>query len=147
MESIHIPSGWRSLDDLMAWEAGRAYVLRQLDRHSSAVQPDHEFHSSRTSGDPSCYWVYSDGSLWFVNNAEDDVWGYYRDFIENTLLDGLRFRKGLCWNGHEYQASDYFADPWLIDDMDRQLLLLYCDGDDGAARALVCKHRTATHGD
>ena len=147
MTTIHIPSAWDNLDNLMTCEAGRAYVLRQLDRDSSAIPPDHEFHSSRTSGDPSCCRVYSDGSLWFVNNAEDEVWSDYRDFVQDSMLKGLRFTKGLCWTEEEYAAADYFSNPWLIDDMDKQLLLLSCDGDDEAARDLVWKSATATQGD
>lgn len=145
MTTIHIPSAWDSIDNLMTCEAGRAYVLRQLDDQSNAIPPEYEFHSSRTSGDPSCYRVYSDDSLWLANNAEDEVWSDYRDFVQDSLLKGLHWT--LCWTQEEREAADYHSNPWLIDDMDKQLLLLSCDGDEDAAHALVGRARTASQGE
>ena len=139
---LRLPANYYRFDDLLTMEAGQAYLLNQLDRTSCALPPEHAFHSSRTNCDPSRYEIYDDGSLWFVNNAQDEVWADYRDFVRDCLIPGINSQPSeLCWTEDEYESAESL-DAWLIDDMDKQLLILFCDGDEPAAREL-CGVRVA----
>jgi hypothetical protein len=141
MTSIRKPAAWdnSSIEDLMECEAGRAYILNQLDPKSEAIQPEQRCESSRKNCDAARYKIYEDGSLWFVNNAEDEVWSDYMDFVQDSLLPGLEAqasRPGMCWSEDESSESDEI-NAWSIDEMDQQILLRYCDDDEAKARELI----------
>jgi hypothetical protein len=116
------------MDDLMECEAGQAYILRQLDPKSRAIKPIHVCESSSGGVDSSWYEIYEDRSLWFVNNAADEVWTDYTDFVEMSLLPGIEadetLRRGLSWNEDAIMDSDDISNSWLSE-MDQQILLLY----------------------
>ena len=113
METIRKPRGWErnTLDELVAVEAGQAYLAEQL---GGTVEPGANFRSSRNS---QCgYDLFDDGSLWFHSNADDEVWVDARDFV-----DGMQF-DGLSWSDSDATSRGE------IDAMDRDLLLhLYGD--------------------
>lgn len=141
MSEIYKPADWEnsSMEDLLSCEAGRAYVLDQLDSSSKAIQPEQVFQSSRKNCDAAWYKIYSDGSLWFVNNAQDEVWSDYTDFVQQSLLPGIAAsaaQKGMCWDEEEAAESDDF-NAWSLDQMDREILTKYADDDEEAARELV----------
>lgn len=141
MEPIRKPAAWTnaSLDDLFDCEAGRAYVLEQLDPHSRAIAPDAAFTSDREGHDSATYEVYCDHSMWFHNNAEDEVWFDFRDFVAEQLIPGIEASSHgsrLFWSADDEGFGDEMSD-WALDRMDRELLLRYCDGDVTQARELV----------
>jgi hypothetical protein len=129
VESIHLPAAWgkETAFDLLQISAGRAYVCEQL---GVEIASEHSFKSSRQNCDSACYDVYEDGSLWFANNAEDEVWIDYRDFVTDSILPGLRVSSNLVWD--ESETDDLEAVE--LDEMDKALLLLFHDGDEAAAR-------------
>lgn len=138
--TIHKPAGWEHdpLDDLMQLDAGQAYVLQQFDAED-AVTPDHVFKRSG-SGDYCCYEVYEDGSLWYVNNAEDEVWPDYSDFVREQLIPGLLASKEgdsrMFWTEEEAeQSGDMYS--YAPDEMDRQLLMLAYDDDESEIREIL----------
>lgn len=140
MTKIHKPAAWESvsLDELMGCEAGQAYVLAQFCR-DNPIEPEYRFFSSRTGHDTAAYKVYDDGSLWFAGNAEDEVWADFRDFVTATLLPGIAAANAagnMHWTDDEAARSD---DPaaFAINSMDRNLLLLFCEGDDAEAREIA----------
>lgn len=92
-ESVHVPAGWRNdqMYDLLQFEAGQMYIANQIVLRSVAggVQPVEVFSDDEH---PNCWHeVYSDGSLWVVNDGsvdgmvEDEVWSDYRDYIAERL--------------------------------------------------------------
>lgn len=129
VESIRLPAAWdkETAFDLLQISAGRAYVCEQL---GVEIACEHSFRSSRENCDSAWYEVYEDGSLWFRNNAEDEVWSDYRDFVTNSLLPGLRVSSDMVWD--ESETDDPKAVE--LDGMDKALLLLFHDGDEMAAR-------------
>jgi len=138
---IHVPEAWNSVDmsDLMACEAGQAYVLDQLDPDSRAIKPSHTFNSSRENSDAARYLVFDDGSMWFQNNASDEVWADFRDFVTDELVPGITAQPGhpkLYWSDED---AALFSDDeaWVLDDMDRGLLLHYTQQDEKSARELI----------
>ena len=120
MMSVQIkkPANWSKsrLEDLMSIEAGQAYVLSQFDRHFQPVEPDHVFKRSGR-GDYCAYEIYEDGSLWYVNNAEDEVWSDAGDFANELNFSGLDW--------------DEDGENPVIDEMDRNLLI-HLHGEEGA---------------
>lgn len=105
--SIRIPAGWRKSEThgLLQLQAGRAYVLDQVGVDS---EPAHEFGSSLWPN--VCgYVVFDDNSLWFWNNSEDVVHFDFRDFITDTLLEGISAQ----------------PEEQVADEMDKQLLALW----------------------
>ena len=50
------------------------------------VEPAETFTERPEACDPWSYLVFSDGSLYYANNAADDVWADARDFITERLL-------------------------------------------------------------
>ena len=129
-DDIRLPAAWEwtEAEDFLQLCAGRAYLLDQLGITS---KPDHEFILSG-SCDSAGYAIYDDDSLWFSNNACDEVWSDYRDFVTEELIPGL---VACSASGPPAWADDEDGD-WTIDEMDRQLLVLFHDGDINAAR--VC---------
>jgi hypothetical protein len=116
--TIRKPAAWENLtfEDLLSNEAGQAYVADQLGGN---VDPVATFHSNRTGSDSCTYELFEDGSLWFVNSAQDEVWPDVSDFAIEMQFDGL------YWD--EFEGRDGL----LVDAMDRGLLIhLY--GEDGA---------------
>ena len=104
---IHIPAGWEEPEAfyLLQLQAGRAYIFDQVGVDS---EPLHEFGSSRWPN--VCgYLVYDDNSIWFWNNAEDVVHCDFRDFVTDTLLEGIAAQ----------------PDDQPADEMDKQLLALW----------------------
>jgi len=128
---IRLPAAWKwsEAKDFMQLCAGRAYLLSQMDITS---EPDHEFTRSG-SGDTASYSVFDDGSLWYCNNAEDEVWSDYRDFVTERLLPGLE----ACSHAGQPSWGDDDNGDWVIDEMDRGLLVLFHDGDEDAAKDAV----------
>ena len=97
---IRKPAAWAKLpfEQLLAIEAGQAYVAEQL---GGKVEPVATFRSSRSS---SCsYDVFEDGSLWFHSNGDDEVWEDASDLTR------------------EMEFGDLSWDE--IDSMDRDLLV------------------------
>jgi hypothetical protein len=110
MEDIRKPAAWMhlSFDELLGCEAGRAYVAEQLD---GEIDEEFVFRSSKTNADACSYSLYSDESLWFHSNAEDEVWTDANDFIlELGFTDAW-------WS----DCDD--RDGALVDDMDKGLLI------------------------
>ena len=129
VESIRLPAAWdkQSAFDLLQISAGRAYVCEQL---GVEIACEHSFKSSRENCDSGSYEIYEDGSLWYSNNAQDEVWSDYRDFVAESLLRGLRVSSNMVWD--ESETDDPNAVE--LDGMDKELLLLFHDGDQLAAR-------------
>ena len=131
VENIRLPAAWPEggAFDFLQLEAGRAYILDQIGVDGT---PEHKFELSRTDCEPTSYEVYDDGSLWFINNAEDEVWVDFREFVSDRLVPGLQAQSpALRWE------EDDDPESTVIDDMDRGLLLLFCDGNEEEARELV----------
>ena len=132
---IHVPADWENSQahDLLQIEAGQAYVQSQIDQHFRYPQPEYKFYWN--DSDSTSYRVYSDGSLWFVNNAGDEVWCDYRDFVTDRLLPGLTVNTGdMRWTQEE---ADEIEQGYTINEMDRGILLLYSNGDEEEARKLL----------
>ncbi len=110
MTQIHKPAAWEntSFEDLLACQAGQAYVADQLRGH---VDPEWTFRSDRTNSDPCSYDLFEDGSLWFHSNAEDEIWADANDFIQQFEFTGLYWDE--CEN----------RDGLLVNSMDRELLI------------------------
>lgn len=134
-EKLRLPRDVTSFDELVESEAGRAFILSQLDPKSDAIRPTHTFRSSSRC-DSVWYEVYDDDSLWFNGNDGAQIWSDFRDFVY-THLDGFgRTEKGLCWTEEEREASTQpFA--WVIEEIDKELAILSYEGDEAAARAAV----------
>jgi hypothetical protein len=109
MTTIRKPAGWyaNTLEELMACEAGQAYVVNQL---GFELQPDEVFRSSHSS--ECSYELFADGSLWCINGAEDIVVVDASDWA----LTELQF-DGLWWEDSDDR------DGLMIDDMDRELII------------------------
>jgi hypothetical protein len=119
---IRLPAAWGTAEafQLLQCQAGRAYLLAQTGIGS---EPEHTIRLSEHSQDYCAYEIFPDGSLWYVNNAEDEVWEDYRDFVQE-LLNTAAVQGGVdCWE--------------KLNDGDRQLLTHYCDGDEAKAKELV----------
>ena len=138
ISEIRLPAAWNQAQtfDLLQLEAGRHYILDQMDSSSTAIQPEHVFNSDNPRSDTASYSVYSDGSLWFKNNAEDEIWADFRDAVSEHLIRGIEAQQITHWTQDEVDASDDQA-ARCPDNMDRQLLLLSCDGDEDAARESI----------
>jgi hypothetical protein len=110
--TVRKPAAWtnESLDSLMEHQAGQAYVVRQF---GGDVVADFAAKSSRTNCDSAEYEVFDDGSLLFTNNAEDVV-AYDASDWANEHLTGFA---GMRW------SDDIDADGFVIDDMDRNLMI------------------------
>ena len=131
MNEIHLPRGWESADDLMTCEAGRAYILSQLDPRSEAIEPDYYFSSSNPRADACSYRIFSYGSLWFVNNAEDEVHSDARDWTVDNLVNS----SNKLWDKRSWYEYDG-CDCTVIDAMDRELLI-HVLGEDEAKDSFV----------
>lgn len=82
---IKLPAAWpkEQAFDFIQLDAGRAYINDRV-----FPEPVEEiWNESQTAA----YLVYEDGSLWFVNNAEDEVWSNVDDFLAEYGLDELSF--------------------------------------------------------
>lgn len=110
VEKIRKPANWESssFEDLFTIEAGQAYVAEQF---GGSVAPVKRFHSSRTNADACSYDLFDDGSIWYRNNAQDEVWADAVDFLRELRFDGLD------WD--EYDGSSNM----IVDEMDRDLLV------------------------
>ena len=109
-----------SWDDILAHEAGQAYLLQQLDPYSVAIQLHQDKALTNISG-AVCYMIYDDGSLWYNNPSSDEIWPAYTDFVQ-ALIDTIGCT-GLSWNE--------------IDKMDRDILVYFCDGEVSEAQNLI----------
>lgn len=120
MEEIRKPAALEDVpfEDLFCIQAGRAYIAEQLNGN---IEPEKTFKSSRTGADACSYDLFEDGSLWFHSNAQDEVWADATDFINELCFSGL------YWEDVEDR------DDFLIDDMDKNLLIHLLE-DENAAR-------------
>lgn len=116
--ALRKPANFESLtfDDLLAFDAGRAYVAQQL---GGEVTPVESFKSDRPMAESCGYDVFEDGSLWLHSNSQDEVWPDAVDFSRQMQFDGL------YWEDFDGRSG------LLIDRMDKDLLIhLFCDEDD-----------------
>ena len=57
-------------------------ALPELER----ITPIHDFcDDAERGGDASHYYIFKDGSLYYANNAQDEVWADKSDFISELL--------------------------------------------------------------
>lgn len=113
-DRISLPSNWAPAQahGFLQLQAGRAYMLDQLGVCS---HPKSEF----TGYDGQCaYRIYEDDSLWFANNAADEVWSSYARFVEERLPS--------------FASVGYDE----LEPMSKDLLLLCYDGEDEVREAL-----------
>lgn len=98
---------------LIAYASERA---RDLGLHLDSSQPTHEFWGPAPDG--GAYLLYEDGSLWFINSAEDEVWREVADYCTDSLIPALQS----C--NHDWQGAwdDQEDGSWVVQEMDRQLL-------------------------
>lgn len=82
-----------SFDSTLDWET-EIPVITAL-----AVEPAESYTERPAAQDPWSYLVFSDGSLYFSNNAADEVWADASDFITERLI-----------NAAGKDASDYAPD-------------------------------------
>lgn len=120
MINIHKPAAWEknTLDELMETEAGQHYVLNQFGA-ADKVAPEHTFERSG-SGDYCAYLIFEDGSLYYVNNAEDVVHFSASDWV----LENLTGFSGTKWNDD--------GEGMPIDDMDREMLMHIFEDEESA---------------
>ncbi len=106
---IRKPANWenRTFHDLLDTQAGRAYVCTQKGER---VDVEISFASTRQHAHAGSYDVYADGSLWFRNNSQDEVWADVVDFVTELEFSGL------WWDDSDDR------DGLLVDAMDRGLL-------------------------
>lgn len=114
-KTIRKPADWESstFDELLAIEAGQAYVANQL---GGDVAPVATFNSSRANMDTASYELFSDNSLWFINNARDEVWSDAGDFAQQLDFDGV------FWEDIP-ERDGLREDGILADEMDKKLLI------------------------
>ena len=143
-----VPINWG--DTVRRWPSNEAplallaYIRHQeIGRNLAELigdEPESTHEFSRTgSGDYCAYILFADDSLWYVNNAEDEVWVDYTDFVGESLIPGIEASNacgGGCFTEEEYDESDNER-AWKLDGMDRCLLLHYCDDDEAKARELI----------
>lgn len=113
-DRIKLASNWEATEasDFIQLQAGRAYILDQLGIHS---HPKTEFTGYE---DQCAYRLYDDDSLWFANNAADEVWSSYANFVQDRLP--------------AFAACGFDS----LDPMTKDLLLLCYDGEDEVREAL-----------
>lgn len=86
-KTIRLPANWpdREAIAFLQLDAGRAYIA---DQDGLQISPASEmWNADKTAG----YLVFPDGSLWFVNNAADEVWADVADFLVENQMDALTF--------------------------------------------------------
>jgi hypothetical protein len=112
---IHKPADWESgtFEELLEIEAGQAYVANQL---GGDVSPVAVFKSSRENMDTASYELFADNSLWFINNARDEVWSDAGDFAQQLDFDGV------FWEDIP-ERNELGNAGMLVDEMDKNLLI------------------------
>lgn len=117
---IELPPNWGSLDMLMGWDAGRAWVLRRGYDMDWAIVEEHSPVSDCYDGregqadNPQITAIFADGSLLVENHHGDYVCPDWRRHVERDLLPryhGWKPKHGKMSAGHKF------------------LMLKYCDGD------------------
>ena len=127
-EKYRTTARWSTFD---ADNAPYALIAYLANREGQQIDLPVWFSTEDNPGHDACgYEIFADGSLYFYNNAEDEVWSDYRDFVTDCLIPGIQSQK-FCWNESEQQQDEY-----LLWDMDRKLLVFYA-GNELDARGLV----------
>jgi len=117
-----LPRDWTTWRELLVFKAGMAYLA---DRGTGINRPK---PIAEFEADDRFVWyeIFSDGSLLFINNAEDnaedEVWEDWNAFVTDYLLPGL-YVVSATWDS--------------LSKIDRDILLRYCDGDESKARELL----------
>jgi hypothetical protein len=116
-QEIRKPANWENstFEDLFTIEAGQAYIAEQFGGSVDSVK---NFRSNRERSDACSYELFEDGSLWFHNNAQDEIWADVSDFVRELQFTGV------------YWEDTRDRDGFLVDAMDRNLLVHLWGEDD-----------------